>query len=264
MNTKFIDSIQNPFVKTCVQLREQSNFRKEKDSFLVEGFKEILMAIKGTYEIKQVLLQKNIFKKGAALKKYIPENKFVFVSENVYQKLALRKKNEGIIAVAKPKKNSLENLTLSKNPLILVVESIEKPGNLGAILRTADACGAEAVFVSNPLVDVYNPHLIRNSLGCVFTVPIFWGENEKFIAFLKNNKIKIYTSQLDAAENYLKINYKKACAIVMGNENKGLSETWQKTADKKIKIPMRGKIDSMNVSVATAVLMFEALRQRNC
>ena len=264
MDTKYIDSIKNPFVKSLLQLKEKRKARQEQGLFLVEGFSETLLAIEGKYEIKYFLIQKDIFKQTAILKKYAPKVCCIFVSEKVYKKLALRTHSQGIIAVVQQKNIALENFNLPpKNPFILIAESIEKPGNLGAILRTADACGVDAVFISDLATDLYNPHIIRNSLGCIFTVPIFVESHQIFINFLNQNQIQIYASHLgDTSEDYLKQDYQKPCAIVVGNEHKGISKVWRSCADKKIMINMRGQIDSMNVSVAAAVLMFEVTRQR--
>ena len=164
--------------------------------------------------------------------------------------------------MAEAKSTNLEDLILPENPLILVMESIEKPGNIGAMLRTCDAANIDAVILANPKTDLYNPNLIRSSVGCIFTNQIATGTNEEVIAFLKNRKISIYSATLQDSNSYHTQNYTPASAIVVGTEATGLSQTWRDNANQNILIPMQGQIDSMNVSVAAAILLFEAKRQR--
>lgn len=166
------------------------------------------------------------------------------------------------MAVVKSQERKLEDLRLSQNPLIVVVERVEKPGNLGAILRSADAAGADAVVVCDALTDLWNPNLIRSSIGAVFTVPCVVCSSEECIAFLKARGIQILTAQLQDSELYYNTDMKCGTAIVMGTESTGLTEVWRKAADAHIRIPMLGRLDSLNVSVSAAVLLFEAVRQR--
>ena len=167
-----------------------------------------------------------------------------------------------MIAVAEQKIHRLENIKLSTNPLLLILEAVEKPGNLGAVLRTADAAAVDAVIICDPQTDFYNPNVIRSSVGCVFTNQLAAVSSEEAIAWLKKNQIQIFCTSLQASKPYHLVDYTKPCAIVMGTESTGLSEIWTKNSNTNIIIPMRGKIDSMNVSNATAVVVFEALRQR--
>ena len=160
------------------------------------------------------------------------------------------------------KKQSLSDLSLPQDPLIVVLESVEKPGNLGAVLRSADAAGVDAVIVCDPLTDLYNPNLIRSSIGAVFTVPVVACSSEECIAFLKSKGIKILTAQLQDSELYYATDMTCGTAIVMGTESTGLTTQWRKAADAHIRIPMLGALDSLNVSVSAAILMFEAVRQR--
>jgi TrmH family RNA methyltransferase len=164
--------------------------------------------------------------------------------------------------LAEQKRHALENLALSKNPLLLILEAVEKPGNLGAVLRTADAAGIDAVIICDQLVDFYNPNVIRSSVGCVFTNQIASAPSEHAIEWLKKNKINVYCTYLKASKPYYEIDYTHPAAIVMGTESQGLSNKWIENAEANIIIPMRGKIDSMNVSTAAAVVIFEAARQR--
>ena len=157
---------------------------------------------------------------------------------------------------------ALSDLKLSKNPLILVGEAIEKPGNVGAILRTADAANIDAVIIANPKSDLYNPNIIRSSVGCLFTRQIAVGSTEEVITYLKANKINIFSATLQDSTEYHTQNYNTPSALVVGTEATGLSEKWRTESTKNIIIPMQGEIDSMNVSVAAAILLFEAKRQR--
>lgn len=185
------------------------------------------------------------------------------VSEDVYNKIAYRESTEGIIAEVVTPHNTLEDLRLKEKPLIAVLESVEKPGNLGAVLRSADAAGADALIVCDPLTDLYNPNLIRSSVGGIFTVPCVACESSECIDFLKKRHIQILTAQLQDSRLYYDTDMKCGTAIVMGTESTGLSDVWRKAADAHIRIPMLGRIDSLNVSVSAAILLFEAVRQRN-
>ena len=193
----------------------------------------------------------------------IPEEAKVFqVSRNVYEKIAYRGGTEGIIAEMKYKERKLEDIKLSENPLVIVLESVEKPGNLGAVLRSADAAGADAVIICDPLTDLYNPNLIRASIGAIFSRQVAAATSEETISWLKANTIQILTAQLQDSSLYYDTPMTGPTAIVMGTESTGLTDIWRKAADKHIRIPMLGALDSLNVSVSAAILLFEAVRQR--
>ncbi len=261
---KQITSIQNPFIKSLVLLQEKSKARKQSGTFLIEGQREIELALIGNYEIKTILFLPNIISQSQILN--ITNNQvsdFIEISKEVYQKLAYRDTTEGVLAIAKTKSLALSELKLSKNPLILVAESPEKPGNIGAILRTADAANLDAVIIANPKSDLYNPNIVRSSVGCLFTRQIATGSTTEIIAFLKLNKINFYCATLQNSTNYHSQDYIQPTALVVGTEATGLTEEWRENATKNIIIPMQGAIDSMNVSVAAAILIFEAKRQRN-
>jgi TrmH family RNA methyltransferase len=260
---KQITSIQNPFIKTLVQLQEKAKARKQTGTFLIEGKREIELALKGGYELNTLLFLPELISEKE-LNNLCQKNDIdcIEINKEVYQKLAYRDSTEGVIAVAKTKSVALEDLILPENPLILIMESIEKPGNIGAMLRTCDAAKIDAVILTNPKTDLYNPNLIRSSVGCIFTNQIATGTNEEVIAFLKNKKIAIYSATLQNSNSYHTQNYTTASAIVVGTEATGLSQTWRDNANQNILIPMQGQIDSMNVSVAAAILLFEAKRQR--
>ncbi|MBE6222093.1 MAG: RNA methyltransferase [Bacteroidales bacterium] len=184
------------------------------------------------------------------------------IPEQLYRKVAYRESTEGIIAEVEYKSLKLSDLKLPENPLVMVLESVEKPGNLGAVLRSADAAGVDAVIFCDPLTDLYNPNLIRASIGAVFTVPTVAASSEETIAFLKERGIQILTAQLQDSSLYYDIDMRRGTALVMGTEATGLTDLWRKAASAHIRIPMLGRLDSLNVSVSAAILLFEAVRQR--
>lgn len=259
---KQITSVQNPYIKSLVQLQEKAKVRKQTGTFLIEGQREIDLALKGGYEIETILICTDLVQHFENLNIQKFEHQLIEISKEVYQKLAYRDTTEGILAIAKTKSLSLSDLKLSKNPLILVGEAIEKPGNVGAILRTADAANVDAVIIANPKSDLYNPNIVRSSVGCLFTRQIAVGTTEEVIAYLKANNIIIYSATLQDSTEYHTQDYTTPTAFVVGTEATGLSEKWRFESAKNIIIPMQGEIDSMNVSVAAAILLFEAKRQR--
>lgn len=258
---KEINSIQNPFIKNLLKLQEKSRERKKQGIFLIEGKREIELAKKGGYEITSLLFLSSL--KNDELLADFQNVELIQISQEIYDKLAYRNTTEGILAIAKPKSLSLSDIQLSENPLILVAESIEKPGNIGAILRTADAANIDAVFIADAKSDLYNPNIIRSSVGGVFTNQIAVATSQEIIDFLQSKNIGIYAATLQNSNEYYKEKYTKSTAIIVGTEDTGLTEIWRTNATQNINIPMNGIIDSMNVSVAAAILLFEAKRQRN-
>jgi len=259
---KQIQSPQNPLIKNILRLQEKSRERKKQQLFVVEGKREIELALKGNFEIESLLFvsQKIDYED---LKKF-DANEIIEISREVYQKLAYRESTEGIIALAKSKNIELNSLLFkNRNPLLLVIEGVEKPGNIGAMIRSADAANVDAVILADPKTDQYNPNVIRSSVGCVFTKNIISSSSEKIIRFFKENNIKMYAATLQNSNLYTRENYKEASAIIVGTEANGLTKIWREHSTKNINIPMQGEIDSMNVSVAAAILLFEAKRQRN-
>ena len=261
-----MSSLQNTLVKEFLVLQAKSRERKRTGLFTIEGQREISLAIKGDCRIKTVLFSSEII---AEEDLYVikdlsnSETEFIEISTEIYDKLAYRNSTEGILAIAEAKQHTLENFTFpSKNPLILVAEATEKPGNIGALLRTADAANLDGVIIANMKTDLYNPNIIRSSVGCVFTNNIATGSTTQIINYLKENNISIYCAALQASETYHTQNYTKASAIVVGTEATGLSKEWLQHSTQNIIIPMQGEIDSMNVSVAAGILIFEAKRQR--
>ena len=261
--TKQITSLQNPFIKQIVQLKEKSRTRKKTGLFTIEGKRELSLAIKGNYKIETLFFFPDLFSatEAKALSHYNID--IIEITKEVYQKIAYRETTEGVLAIARTKENKLESLLFKNpNPLILVAEATEKPGNIGALLRTADAANVDAVLIANPKTDIYNPNIIRSSVGCVFTNEIASGSTKEIIEFLKSKSINIYCAALEASKNYNNQDYTKPTAIVVGTEATGLSQEWLDNSTQNIIIPMQGEIDSMNVSVAAGILIFEAKRQR--
>lgn len=256
---KKIESLHNPLIKEALRLKEKSRERKKSERFVIEGQRELQMALKGGYEIETLMICPEINDIFHVEKMGISA---VHISRQVYEKMAHRSSTEGILAIAKTKKHKVDTIHFKENPLILVAEAPEKPGNIGALLRTADAANLDAVLIANPKSDIYNPNIIRSSVGCVFTNQIGMGSTEEIIKFLKTRNIQIFCAALTASKNYSNINYSDPTAIVVGTEATGLSEVWLKNSDQNIIIPMQGEIDSMNVSVSAAILIFEAKRQR--
>lgn len=256
-----ITSSQNPKIKNLLAL-EKPRERRKQCLFVVEGKKEIRMALDAGYKIgnlfycEELISQDELKTFGTSDKLLIP------VSKEVFDKIAIREDSGGLLAVAEQKIHHLHSIRLSANPLLLILESVEKPGNLGAILRTADAAGVDAVITCDPQTDFYNPNVIRSSIGCIFTNQIASATSEETLSWLKKNNIVPYCTYLKASQPYHEVDYTKSCAIVMGTESTGLSDTWTKDSRTNIIIPMQGSIDSMNVSTAAAVVIFEARRQR--
>jgi len=263
---KQISSVQNPYIKELFQIKEKSRVRKKTNTFLIEGLREISLAIKGGYTINTLLVDFSILDEEALNNLLESTNKQIEVIEithQIHQKLATRTTTEGILAVAKSKDLLLDTIEFkTKNPLILVAEAPEKPGNIGALLRTVDAAGIDAVLIANPKTDMYNPNIIRSSIGCLFTTTVATGSTSEIIAFLKTNNINIFGAALTASVEYQTIDYTRPTAIVVGTEATGLTDEWLNNTKNNIIIPMRGTIDSMNVSVSAAIILFEAVRQR--
>ena len=265
MEENIITSVQNARIKHVVALQQKSSLRREEGLFVVEGQREIEHCIEGGYEVVEVYRRSQeigIRSQESGVRREVE----YIVTPQVYEKMAYRGSTEGIIAVVKSKGHSISSvnckLSTVNNPLVIVLESVEKPGNLGAILRSADAANVDAVIVCDPLTDLYNPNLIRASIGAIFTVPTAVCTSQECIAFLKERHIKILTAQLQDSYEYYNYDMRQATAIVMGTESTGLTQQWREAADAHIRIPMLGRLDSLNVSVSAAILMFEAVRQR--
>lgn len=288
MRIETITSAQNRKVKELLTLVEKSKARSAAGLFVVEGQRELghcldagfipetlficgeVMAVQNNAVngAKTGHLTENIEGKDgldaliAKAEALNPRLGVVQIPAFLYEKVAYRGSTEGIIAEVHSVPRSLEDLRLGESPLVMVLESVEKPGNLGAVLRSADAAGADAVIVCDTLTDIWNPNLIRSSVGAVFSVPVAVCTSADAIAFLKERGIRILTAQLQDSEWYYDTDMTGATALVMGTESTGLTQAWRDSADAHIKIPMLGRLDSLNVSVSAAVLLYEAVRQR--
>jgi TrmH family RNA methyltransferase len=256
-----ITSAQNPKIKNLLAL-EKPRERRMQGLFVVEGRKEIGLALDAGYKIGNLFYCEELISKEDLGQLNPADKLLVPVSRDVFDKIAVRENSGGVLAVAEQKTHRLDSIRLSANPLVLVLESVEKPGNLGAILRTADAAGVDAVIICDPKTDFYNPNVIRSSVGCIFTNQVASATSEETISWLKGNDIVCYSTYLKASRPYHTVDFTKPCAIVMGTEATGLSDTWTGETQNPIIIPMKGRIDSMNVSTAAAVIIFEARRQR--
>ena len=250
-----ITSAQNPKIKHLLQLQQKSQLRRSEGLFVVEGRRELEHCLQAGYEVESLFVRDANDAAGA--------EKTFLLPPALYEKVAYRGSTEGHIAVVRCREHTLAKLQLKENPLIVVLESVEKPGNLGAILRSAEAAGIDALIVCDPLTDMYNPNVIRASIGGVFCVPTAVCTSQECIAFLKQHGIKILTAQLQDSYEYYDYDMTQGTAIVMGTESTGLTNQWREAADAHIRIPMLGRLDSLNVSVSAAILMYEAVRQRS-
>ena len=259
-----ISSLQNIRVKQVVALSKKSSERRKQGLFVVEGQRELMHCVQHGLKIHSLFICDDITNKAETdeWEKLTDKENVFQVTPEVYDKIAYRSGTEGVVALIHTPENSLSLLKLPDNPLIIVIEGVEKPGNIGAILRSADAAHADAVLISDPLTDLYNPNLIRASIGAVFTVPCAVTDSADCIRFLKEHNIQILTAQLQDSELYYDSDMTSPTAIVMGTEATGLTNQWREAADSHIRIPMLGSLDSLNVSVSTAILLFEAVRQR--
>lgn len=250
-----ISSTQNPRIKQLLLLQQKSAERRKQGVFVVEGRRELKHCVEAGYEVVTHFVCPALYGDD------YPKDS-ITVTPAVYEKIAYRGTTEGVMAIIRSKSLLLDDLRLPANPLLMVLERVEKPGNLGAILRSADAAKVDAVIVCDPLTDLYNPNLIRSSIGAIFTVPTVACTSEECIRFLQANNIQILTAQLQDSNLYYDQDMRKGTAIVMGTEATGLTDQWREVATAHIRIPMLGRLDSLNVSVSAAILMFEAVRQR--
>lgn len=255
-----ITSLQNPKIKQLFQLQQKSSERRRQGCYVVEGARELSHCISARHTIDTVFYSETA---DPSVVENLPNTANLYrVSSQVYNKIAYRGSTEGVIAIVKPRQTTLDSFRMPQNPLFVVLESVEKPGNLGAVLRSADAAGVDAVIVCDPLTDIYNPNVIRSSIGALFSVPCICCTSEECIAWLKKHSVQILTAQLQDSELYYNTPMTSATAIVMGTEATGLTPIWREAADAHIRIPMLGRLDSLNVSVSAAILMYEAVRQR--
>ncbi len=262
-----ITSHSNPLIKRIIKLRK----KRERDTggvFLIEGVKEIEMALKHKIEIIQFLLGgergQNIYDTNI-VKQYNTGNiPCTTVTDKLFSKISYRNQASSIVAIAKQPLLLLSKLKLSNNPFILIVHGIEKPGNLGAILRTADAAGVEAVIVCEPELDIYNPNVVRASIGALFTVPTIKTSSEELKTFLEKHKIPMICTSPKASNVHYQKDLKGPLALTLGSEKSGLPPDWLDNETESIRIPMLGQMDSLNLSVSSAIIIYEIVRQRAC
>ena len=268
---ELLTSAQNPKFKRLVALREKSRLRRDEGVFVVEGRRELEHCLEAGFEVETMFVcPESASSLGCTRGCYVPQGEYprssglktFELSKELYAKVAYREGTEGVMAIVKSRELRLDELQLGDRPLVMVLEGVEKPGNLGAVLRSADAAGADAVIICDPLTDLWNPNLIRASIGAVFTVPTVCCSSAEAIAWLKARGIRILTAQLQDSSVYYDADMTGPTAIVMGTEATGLTEPWRQAADAHVLIPMLGRLDSLNVSVSAAILLYEAVRQR--
>ena len=260
-----ITSLQNEKVKNVVKLRQRAH-RDEQGLLIVEGYRELMRALEAgrrpisLFYCRDFFLGKN---EPALIEKCRAAGTEIFSCRPpVFAKMAYRERPEGLLALVPRIRIGLDDLKLPPAPLLVVAEAIEKPGNLGTILRSADAAGADAIIVCDRCTDIDNPNVVRASIGAIFTVPVVETSSEEAINWLNSKEIQIAAASPHAKLDYTEADFRKGTAIVVGTEQYGLSDLWMKAADLQVRIPMRGKLDSLNVAAATTILLFEAARQR--
>ena len=255
-----IISPNNPKIKNLIKL-EKAKERQRQGVAVIEGEKDIRAALKAGLKIVDIFYCPE-FGNPSPTDFGLQQNFIAAMSREVFLKITRRENPDGYIAVVLVKNYSLEEVKLSANPLVVVVEGAEKPGNLGAILRTADASGVDVIIFNDPQVDIYNPNAIRSSIGTIFDQQVVSASREETIAWLKKNNIKSFATSKKATKDYFEYDFVGGTAFVLGAEHSGLSEEWKEEADEFITIPMTGIVDSLNLSVSAGILLFEAVRQR--
>ena len=261
-----ITSLQNPRIKQLVRLRERRE-RDEAGLFLVEGYREVRRALEKDIRLQELYFcpdwflgeNENILLEQACAAGTQPFE----LSREAFAKCSYRDRPDGLLAVALQWKRGLGDLALSAQPFLLVVESIEKPGNLGTILRSADAAGVDAVIVCDPVTDIFNPNVVRSSTGVLFSVPVAIADSPAVLVWLREKGIRVVATTPETPKLYTQTDLRGPLALVMGSEQYGLSQFWLKESNALVRIPMAGQADSLNVAMATIITLFEAVRQRN-
>ena len=260
-----ISSLQNPRVKQLVKLRDRRP-RDEAGVFLVEGYREIRRALEKNVKLVEMYFSPEWFlgeNEPALIEQARAAGAQVFeLSKDAFAKVAYRERPDGLLAVAPQWRRALADLPAKAEPFYLVVEAIEKPGNLGTILRSADAAGCDAVIVCDPVTDIFNPNVVRASTGVLFSVPLVVEESTRVHAWLKEKGVHMAATTPAAEKIYSDVNLRGPLAVVMGSEQYGLSKFWLENCDTPVRIPMAGQADSLNVAMATIITLFEAVRQR--
>jgi TrmH family RNA methyltransferase len=266
MKVERITSLQNPRIKNLVRLRDRKP-RDEQRIFLAEGFRAVTRALEQKVPIREFYFAPDWFlgtNETELIDRAATTGARLFeLTKSAFAKIAYRDRPEGILAIIDQWQTSLSDLTLGDPPFLLVVESIEKPGNLGTILRSADAAGVDAVIVCDPVTDLFNPNVVRSSTGVLFAVDFAVATTNTILPWLRERNIRITAATPHTENLYTLADLTGPLAIVMGSEQHGLSDTWLEVCDQPVRIPMAGQADSINVAMATLVTLFEAVRQRN-
>ena len=257
---KVITSPQNQLVKDIVGITEKVRERRASGFFVAEGLREVNLALRNGWEVETILYNPILTDLQGMPLHHVRD--LIEVSPPVMEKIAYRANIPNVVAIIKQRELALPTLQNTPAPLVLILEQVEKPGNLGAMLRTADAAAVSAVIICDPATDVWNPNTVRNSLGALFTVPIALGTTAEVIEWAANQGIRTYATHLEASTPYTNHDFNKPTAFVLGAEATGLTPAWWQHADERIIVPMSGSVDSMNVSVTAGIVLFEALRQR--
>ena len=260
-----ITSLQNPGIKFAKSLR-QRNKREKNKLTLLEGYRALSRGLECGMRFETCYFSPSMFlgeNEMSLIEKIVASGAKVFeVSEQVLKKIAYRDRPEGLIAVAKIREHNLDSIPVKENGLYIVAESIEKPGNLGSILRSADAAGADGVIVCEKCTDIYNPNVITASTGAIFSMPVAEASNDEALDWIRKNKLATLAATPEAETEYYGMDLTQGIAVIVGTEQYGLTEFWKKNSDFNVSIPMHGFIDSLNVATATTVILFEAARQR--
>lgn len=260
-----ITSSQNPRVKQAAKLHDR-RARQQQGRFPIDGVRELLRALESGVRPAEAFICPELLRgvEGRQALRLLQamDCALVEVTPGVMERLAYGDRNEGVVAVVSTWSPGLADLALSPPPLVAVLEGIEKPGNVGAVLRSADAAGISALVLADAGTDLFNPNTIRASLGTIFTVPIGCAGSAETLAWLRANRLQIFAARVDAAIPYTAADFRQPSAIVLGSEAAGLTNDWYAPDIKPIRLPMHGKADSLNVSATAAVLFFEAVRQR--
>lgn len=269
VNEPQISSLQNPRVKQVLALRDRRD-RDKTGFFIIEGYRELLRALEGGWRIDTLFYCPSLFlgsNENALIQRIAAQGaKNLECTPPVFQKLSYRDRPDGLVAIAPKKEEGFAEFTAAmsgkQNPFFVVAEAIEKPGNLGTILRSSDAVGLDGLIVCDRCTDIYNPNVVRASVGTLFTVPVVEAKGEETLQWLKQQGISILAATPSAEKEFTQVDLRGPLAIAVGTEQLGLSERWMKNADLQVRIPMHGVADSLNVAMATTLLLYEALRQR--
>lgn len=265
-----LTSVQNPRVKFVVHLRSKHE-RDKTNKFLIEGYRELLRAVDASQPVDELFICRELFlgsNEDSLIDCIEKQGVPVFdCTKAVFEKMSYRDRPDGLLAIAPQQHKQLSDITKTikskKNPLVLIAEAIEKPGNLGTILRSSDAVGIDALIVCDECTDIHNPNVVRASVGTLFTIPVVESTTEETLSWLRENNFLILAATPQAKNEFTQVNMAQPLAIAVGTEQLGLSKLWMENADIQVRIPMNGVADSLNVAMATTLLLYEALRQRS-